>query len=286
MMSILNRILGSLVEWLMLPFAHFAPIVGLTVFSALTAVGMLLVVKATSNQARLEAVKRSIHAGLFEIRLFNDDIRAILRAQGEILRHNLTYLRLSAVPLLWTIAPLVLLVAQLEFYYGYGGMETGQAALVTVRLTDDWRQANSRETDADDTTAPALALEAPPGLRVETPAVWVPSLNEATWRIGAERPGEYELTIRRGDQSFAKTVHVSNGIARRSPVRLEGGLVNQLLYPAEPPLPAGSLLQSITVSYPEQSIRMLGWDIHWMIVFFVLSTVFAFALKGRFGVVL
>ena len=57
---------------------------------------MLIVFKKTSNQARLEAVKKQIHACLFELRLFSDDLPAILRAQGEILRHNLRYLGLSA----------------------------------------------------------------------------------------------------------------------------------------------------------------------------------------------
>ena len=55
-------------------------------------------------------MKRQIHACLFEIRLFNDDLPAILRSQMEILRHNLNYLRLSAVPMLWMIVPLVIVL--------------------------------------------------------------------------------------------------------------------------------------------------------------------------------
>ena len=71
---------------------------GLAVVSLATAILMLLSFKRTSNQTRLAAVKRQIHAAIFEIRLFNDDLRAIFRAQREILRHNLTYLRLSLRP--------------------------------------------------------------------------------------------------------------------------------------------------------------------------------------------
>ena len=93
-----NAALRALFDALLLPFRSLPPIVGLLVVSLVVSIGMLLVFKRTSNQARLEAVKRQIHACLFEIRLFNDDLPAILRAQVEILRHNLRYLGLSLVP--------------------------------------------------------------------------------------------------------------------------------------------------------------------------------------------
>ena len=47
---------------------------------------LLGVVRLTSDQAALAAVKRQIQADLFEMRLFNDDLRALLRAQGAVLR--------------------------------------------------------------------------------------------------------------------------------------------------------------------------------------------------------
>jgi len=52
----------------------------LAVVSLISAIGMLLVVRATSDQARVAAVKRALQACVFEIRLFNDDARAMLRA--------------------------------------------------------------------------------------------------------------------------------------------------------------------------------------------------------------
>ena len=97
-MSAVNALLRTVFDVLMSPFRSLPPIVGLLVVSLVAAVCMLLVFKKTSNQKKLEAVKRQIHACLFEIRLFNDDLPAILRSQMEILRHNLNYLRLSAVP--------------------------------------------------------------------------------------------------------------------------------------------------------------------------------------------
>jgi hypothetical protein len=245
---------------------------GLAVASLLVAVGMLLAFKRTSNQNALEAVKRQIHACLFEIRLYNDDVRAILRAQLEILRWNLRYLLLSLVPLLWIIVPLVLVIAQLEFHYGYRGLAPDQAALVRVELKQATR------------SKPAATLEAPAGLRVETPPLWIPEQRELSWRIRAERAGSYELRLTVAGATEAKSLVVSEAVVRRSPVRVSSRLLDQLLYPAEPPLHETSPIRAIRVGYPQRELEILGWSMHWMIVFFLLSIVFAFALRGPLGV--
>ena len=272
-MTVVNALLGGLVNGLLYPFRDLPPIVGLLVVSLLAAIGMLAVFKATSDQSRIASVKRLIHAGLFEIRLFNDDLRLILRAQAEILRHNLTYLRLSLVPVVWMILPLGLLIAHLQFHYGYEGLVPGRPTLLKVRLAGP-----AEPTD--------LELSVPPGMRVETPAVWIPTLREAAWRIVSEQPGTYELSIRIDGQTYSKSVRSSEAVVRRSPLRVAPGVINQALYPAEAPLPRDAPLESIELIYPTREVSLLGWDVHWLVAFFVLSIVIAFALRNRFGVVL
>jgi uncharacterized membrane protein (DUF106 family) len=274
-MTWLNAAMGALVGAMLFPFQSLPPIVGLSVVSLAAAIGMLLVFRATSNQEAIAAVKRKIQAGIFEIRLFNDDLRAMFRAQVDILRHNLTYIRLSLAPMVWMIVPLVLIIAQLQFYYGYDGLGPGQNAVVKVVLQEG--AASS---------VPALALEAPAGVRIETPMVWIPSLREAAWRVTAEQAGEYQLSVSLDGHAVTKQFRVSDQVGWRTPERLESSLVNQLLYPAEAPIDAAVPIEAIYVSYPERSVNLLGWETHWMIAFFVLSIVFAFALKKRFGVVI
>jgi hypothetical protein len=275
--SWLNLVLGRLVGAALFPFRPFPPIVGLSVVSLAAAIGMLLVFRATSNQQAIAAVKRRIHAGVFEIRLFNDNPRAMGRAQLDILRHNLTYMRLSLAPMAWMLVPLVLLIAQLQFYYGYDGFVPGQSAIVKVRLKEGASPSSG--------STPSVALEVPSGLRVETPLVWIPSEREAVWRIGTEKPGDYELTITLDGRSATKRVRVSDQVGWRSPERLEAGFLNGVLYPAEPPIESDVPIEAITVGYPEREVSLLGYPVHWMIAFFLLSLVFAFALKSRFGVV-
>ncbi len=275
-MSLLNAALGWAFELLMRPFAGLPAMLSVAIFSLLTSIVMLIVFKRTSDQTRLADVKRLIHAGLFEIRLHSDDLRVILGAQLEILRANLSYLRLSLVPMVWIIVPLTLLIAQLQFYYGYDGFRPGQSALVEVDLRQDAAPATGR---------PEASLEMPDGLRAETGAVWLPALRQVVWRIAAEREGAYELRLRVGQsEPVSKSVRVAAGLARLSPLRHDGNLLDSILYPAEPPLPSGSPIRAICVSYPEAEIDILGHGFQWMIPFFVLSLVFAFALRGLFKV--
>ena len=295
-MDIINAIAGALVQAALYPFRGLPPMVGLTVFSLVSGVGMLYVFKWTSDQKRLAEVKRKIHAGIFEIRLFNDDMRAILAAQRDIFRHNLTYLRLSLRPLLWMIVPFVLIVAQLQLHYGYEGPEVGEPFIVKVRLVDGAAAGDgsgqlaavgaataAQAGGAALGAAPDLAIQAPEGLRVDTPRLWIPTLNEADWRLVATAPGEYELTIRVGGNDYRKTVTVGDAILARSPIRTSG-LLDRILYPGEPGFPSGSEVAAIEVLYPEREVSFFGWQTHWLVPFIIITIVLAFALRRPLGV--
>lgn len=277
MIWFVNRALGWIFDSMTLPFRGMPPIVGLAVISLLVSTAMLLGFRRVSDQDALEAVKRRIHAGVYEIRLYKDDLRTIFAAQFGILCETLTYFRLSMVPMLWMMVPIVLVVIQLQFQYGYAGMEPGQTVLVQIELTAD----GAERVGASDGSG--LSLEAPDGIRVETPAVWIPSLRQAGWRVAAEHPGAYELVVRIGEETVTKSLLVSGTTERRSPVR-PSGFLNQIIWPAEAPLPRGSSVEAITVSYADAEINLLGWRTHWIIAFFVLTTVFAFALAKPLGV--
>ena len=114
MLATLNSTLVWLGDWLLWPLLGLPPLVSLLIVSLATAVVMLPVIARTSNQARIAATKRRIHAALFEIRLFNDDPRAVLRSLGDALTANAVYFGLSLVPLLWMGVPLALVIAHLQ----------------------------------------------------------------------------------------------------------------------------------------------------------------------------
>jgi hypothetical protein len=286
-MTALNRLLAGVTDIVLAPLAWLPPLAGLVLVSLATAVALLLVVRKTSNQAQLAAVKRAIHAGFFELRLFGDDVPAILRTEVEMLRHSLTYLRLSFVPVLWLIVPLTILIVHLDFYFAYTGLVPGARVLLTTTLDHDGQ--SDVPSDRKSKSVPpvdSVTLEVPSSMRVDTPAVWFPGARQFVWRISPSAPGNYVVRVRLGSEAVEKTLMVSDKVVRRSPVRVRGNAVDQLLSPSEAPLPADSRVTSIAVTYPRREIHVLGWDVNWLVLYFVLSFVFMLALRQPFGVVI
>ncbi len=274
-MSLLNALLGRLIDLWLTPFRHLPPITGLTVISFMVAIGVLIVFRVTSDQQRMHDVKRQLQAAIFEMRLFNDDVRAVLRALGEALRHQGTYVRLTLVPTAVTVVLLAPVVAHLEAVYGYKGLRPGRPVLVTAHMREGFG-AGRGEVDVE--------LEVPAGIQVQTPAVWIPATHEVIWRLTPLRPGEYLLHVIVAGERFSKTMDAATAITRRSPVRPAQGVLNQLRYPVEPPLPASGPLAAIRLQYPERHLDLLGWRLHWIVVFAVLTMVAAVALRRRLRV--
>lgn len=270
-MSALNRVLTALFDVLLAPFDHLPALVGLTILALITAIAVLLVFKWTSDQPRLAAAKRAMQAAIFEMRLFNDDLVLLFRAQGDVLRHTASYLRHSFAPTLWLLVPMLALLLHMEFRFGYSGLTVGDTSLVKARVTD---------------AAAPVTLEPTAGIDVETDAVRLPSAGEVVWRIRPRSPGSYELRVDAGGAVSTKTLEVSDRVARRSPVRPGPGVIGQLLNPSEPPLPDATGLIDITVEYPDRPFTVAGWNIGWSGVYLLLTLIFAFALKGLFGVTL
>jgi hypothetical protein len=233
---------------------------------------MVPVIGRTSDQKRVAATKRRIRAALLEIRLYNDDPRLVLRAVGQALLQNAIYLRLSLIPLAWMAIPLTLLVAHLQPFFGYDGLTPGVPALLKVEMRRGGTQ----------TARPSL--EAPESIRIETDAVRLAARNEVLWRIMPMTVGDHMLTVGVGRQTATKTLHVSNRPARRSPQRTSAGLIDQVLYPSEPPLPEDTGMDVITVAYPEAAVDVLGWRVHWLIVYFILTMTSALLLARRLGI--
>jgi hypothetical protein len=182
-------------------------------------------------------------------------------------------MRLSLMPMLWTLPPLVLIIAELQFHYGYEGLRPGQSTELQVVLKPDAVPAGK----------PGISIGAPDGVRVMEPAVWVPSLREMSWRVDIDAPGSYSLDVAMAGNAATKLVDATEAVVRRSPIRSRG-FVDELLYPAEPALPADSPFESITIDYEDAELSFFGFGLHWLIWFFVISVAFAFALRKPFGV--
>jgi uncharacterized membrane protein (DUF106 family) len=270
--TVLNALLVRGADLVLTPLAALPAPLGVGVAALVTALVILALVRVTSDQTALAAVKRQIQADLFEMRLFNDDLRALLRAQAAVLRHNGRYLRLSLLPLICTAVPLALGIAQLQAWYGYGGLATDVPVLVSANLSPGVEPIGPR-------------LEGG-GLRVDGEAMYFPSLRELVWRVVPTAPGAHQLTVHVNGVSYEKSLVVATGLTRRSPVRPPATLVDQLLEPSEPPIPPGGPLATIRVPYPERSIAIFGVAMHWLVLYLVASFIFVLLLRKPLGVVI
>jgi len=273
-MWIINAVIGKVFEILFLPFKNMNPWFGMILVSLLTAILMLVNYKYTSNQQGIKKAKNKIKAHLLELRLFKDSFGISLRAQGNMFLANLKYLSYQFKPLLFMIVPLVLIIIHINFWFAYDSLKIDEKTLVKVRIKSDF------ESEGAD-----IVLETSPGIVVETPPLRIEEEKEIDWRISAVEKGLHELTVSIDGKKTVKKVSVRrHPLSRISPLKLRGGNPKLLLYPAEKPIPPDSPVGSIEVVYPERNLSLFGGRIHWLIPYFILSIVFAFALKGLFKV--
>ena len=246
--------------------------------SLVTALLMLLIFKLTSNQEGLKKAKKRVWARVLELWLFRSDFGLTLRTQKDVFLDTLRYLRYSLVPLAFMIIPVVLITLQVDYRFSRMPVPLNEQAIVKARVRS-----------GDDEKLLRVSLAVPPGLTLKAQPVRIPSENEIDWLVVPQRAGEYKLTAEVDGEQFKKNFAAGTGIIPILPALEEGGRFSFLSNPVERPLPAGRYIESLEIGYPD---RPLGWFSHaiqfsraqWIIVFFVLSLVFAFLLKGLFRV--
>ena len=234
----INQAMSMVFSVLLWPFRMLAPIWGLAFISVLTGIFMVWVFGRVSNQQGIGRVRDRIRGNLLGVRLYQHDVPVVLRLQGRILRDTLTYMNHSLVPMLVLLIPILLILVQLNYSFGFRPLFPGEV---------------------------------------------IPSASEAAWRIRVKEPGVHSVTLWVGDESFKKRVQGGGGRGPVAPLR-STHLADVLLYHGEEPLPASVQVSSLEFAYPPLSIQLLGWEMHWLLFFFVASIVAAFAFKGPMGV--
>lgn len=272
-MQFLNKIITVVFDLMLRPFSGLSPVWGLLAVSVLTGIVMVVIFKYTSNQSGIKGAKDKISAYFMEIRLFKDDMRLMLGAQGRILRTNLTYMKYAVTPMLFMIVPVVLILCQLGIRYADRPLRPGESVLVKLKLAEH----------SFDVTTP-VSVDVGEGLRLETPLLRIPGAGEIDFRVGALAEGRHELSIRIGDETLTQSVLVSDKVRRVYASRSKPDFWNMLLYPGQAPIPKSSKVEEITMILPSQTVSILGWDMNWLVLFFIASLVAGYSLKGVFKV--
>jgi uncharacterized membrane protein (DUF106 family) len=270
-----NRAISSFFDLVISPFKTIDPIWSLALFSLLIGIIMLIIFRYTSNQQKIRETKSKIRAYIFELSLFKDEIGIVLSAQKNIFIYNLKYIKYALKSMLFMMVPLVLILIQLESWYGHRPLKPDESAIVSLKL----REGGHTLSD--------ITLKAGEGIIVETPPLRIPEQNEIDWRIRARETGDHDLTFNvPGEEIRQKVIVSEKGLVQVSRLASASasGFTDTLLNPALRHLPGDSQVEQIKIDYPAMSIEIYKWHVHWLVIVFVLSIVFGFALKGLFRV--
>jgi len=244
---------------------------------------LLFAYKYTSNQAGIERARDDIKANMLAMKLFKDSLRVTFGAMLNVMCASLRILMLSIPPLLVAMVPMVPLLAQMASRYFFAPMEVGKTSTVKVWFSDDFAQHQLHE-------GTAISLKVPDGVALRTPKPWRSAdAKEADWRIRADKPGSFILTVVAGDQEFTKELPVGTYgsiTTRISPKRTNfyaSMLDNKLMLPWEKPPAATDNVRAIEVTALMQihapdviGIPVLG---NWIVFFLVVSIIFALIFK-------
>jgi hypothetical protein len=245
-------------------------------------IGLLMVVLFgyTSDQKAIGVAKDRLKAHLLAVRLYRDQIPVVMGSYGKILRGTGVYLKLAFKPLLYVIIPITLLMVQIDRYLGQTPIAPNSPFLLTVHLSDADQRKSSLTADALN----SVTLDLPSEITMTAPAVHVPAESEVVWRLIGSHEGKYGLKIADGGESVEKAVCIGGDLPRISTIRLRGHFWERMFSSAEPALPQNSLIESISINYPDRDIDIAGYGMNWIWLFFILSMIAGFIFKEVLGI--
>ena len=271
MWSAVNVVLNVIFDALFWP-VHWLPAEWQVVVLAVPAAMLALwIYKVSSNQAAIRNAKNKIVAHLLELRLFRDDLRVLLGAEGRVFANIGRYLAHSLRPMALMLPFFLLMLIQIESRFAYRGLTPDEQAIVTVSVVSD--RPVSRLP---------VGLETDAGLRIATPALRVDSANEIYWRVRPVEAGVHTLNLK-VDGERAQRIVKADAAEGAMTTTYRAGDVRTLLYPLETALPSDGPIASMSIDYPRARGEWAGLSsISWL--FFVMVMLYAFALRRLFDV--
>ncbi len=259
--ELFNSIVTKLFSLLLAPLAGLPAIYGLLAVSVISGIMLLYIYGLVSNQGAIKRVKKRITAGIYESVLFRHDLALSLRAQAGMLLGGARYFALAVPPLAILLIPSLVILAQLNLRYGARPLSLNEPALVTVNFKNDEALFETELTSNNSEitiTPPLRDLDS----------------NSVTWRINTPKEinsNSHSLKLLVNGVAAEKQVFIGKQ-PEILPVETHTSPWWQFFYPGATVAPElKSLVQSISITYPEQEHRLAGVSLHWLIVFAIVS---------------
>lgn len=270
--------LAQLITWINVPANAlgrwlFAPLTGLggwqsnTIISAVTGVILLIIFKHTSNQKAIGRVRDGIKANLLALKLFKDSLVVTFQSQGRLFKSAFLLLFYSIKPMLVMIVPVCLVLSQIALLYQVRPLQKGEETIIVMQLNEEKASAQ-----------PVISINSLQGAEILIDQTHISSKKQVWWKIRALEDGYHNIVFLVNEREIDKQLAVGDGFKRVSSKRPGWRWSDILMHPAEKPLGADSVVESITIDYPRQGRTFCSID-GWLIYFFLASMVFAFAFK-------
>jgi uncharacterized membrane protein (DUF106 family) len=272
----LNAIWGALTQFFTLilkPFENGHAYAGMLFISLVTGAVMLLLFKATSNQRGMKDIKTKIGAYFLEMRLYKDDVSAVMASQRRVLRANLGYMRLAVLPALVMIVPVVLIMVQLSLRYAYQGLVPGETAMVTVKVVE-----------GVDAVGAGLTLSTGDGVEKVSPAVRIRDLGEVDWKLKLTTPGVHEIRLSSASGEMTLPVFGAGRLRPLYTVFKRASFLEGFLNPGSPVVPASIPVESVEIKYQPMAFSFGLFRLSWLWTFLIVSMAVGGLLKFVFGV--
>lgn len=253
-----------LVEALLAPLDGLVPWVSLAILAVPTAVIILLVVRSTSPQKRVERARSQMGAAIFEMRLYLDHPLRLLRAQARLAGWSVLYVAYLLPSLVVMAGPLGLVYLHLELRHGLAPLAAPSTAVVRIEV-------------AEGVALRDVAIETASPLSV-TARVRAEDEHALYARFAVDAPGTHAFTVRANGTRVDSRIEADPDADVVSPER-SAGLSHLWALGAEPPLEGP--VRSISIPYPERTATVPWW-LYWL----GIATVLAMLLRRRFGVAL
>ena len=270
-MNVVNAVLTNLTELLWYPLRPLPGVLVLVIWAAIAGALAGLMFRYTSNQKALARVGDQIKANLLAMRLFKT-IAGHFPQPGRPAEGGGSAFWYALPAFVAMLVPFVLLLVQLALRFEYRPLRPGEMAVVELKLAPEaWE------------TGQNAALETPPGVIIQTPALRDARENAIYWRISPQEGATSgRLRWQVAGQTVEKELAVCDDPQRPCTVSMQRPGVSfwdRLLHPGEPAFPADSPVRAAIVHYPPRQTPVFGFDIPWWATFLVASILMAFVLK-------
>lgn len=258
-------------------------IIFISLFSSIV---FLFLFKFTSNQKKIKNNKDLIYANILQMRIYKDKLLLLILSILNIFKHNLLYIKQTIIPFIVISIPLIILTIQVNNRTGYIPLGGEESFIIWAEL--DANAAKVRLEDYLD----GIYCQTSAGIHLETPPLRIPSEGVVFWRARVieaveDGVGSIRVGIHGGSEKIVeKKVIMNSGQKRFSPVKMKWSFWSGLVNNAEGFLAKDAFMKSISIQYKRAQYRFFIWNIDSLVLYLVLTLVFAFSLKSLFKVVI